>query len=317
MSLQFSDGSFEVTEDDFSTVPISDVPPVLLAELEPGPQLPAIVATRPVPDAMLSAIHLPEINLDQVQLAVLMTLHHLHADLGEPVTVTHSSRKVEVGVWQLSPDRQNEIRMALQDQPGVLIETTPPLQRPRLAAASSPPPILPPASPTRITVAADEEDQRLVKFFGSPDAEQTFTREALEKSTGILAHLYALRNLQAQFPPEREEALSPTDQAQLASIIQDHAAAVSAALNVLQSQFAPLDGAFGVVTTSPTSEPDSSATRWQDESLDALGTARSADHLLRDVLTTSETPAAPDAALPELQQKLLRLAAEMHDLQKK
>jgi hypothetical protein len=316
MTLRFSDASFEITEDDFSTVPTSDVPPVLLAELEPGPQLPATVAGRPAADTMANAIHLPEVDLDQVQLAVLMTLHRLHVDLGEPVTVTRSGRKVEVGVWQLPADRQNEIRMALQNEPGVLIETSPPVQRPLGSVVTAPPPV-PSPPPAKITIATDEEDQRLVKFFGSPESEQGFTREALEKSTSVLAHLYALRNLQSQYPPEREEALSSADQAQLVSIIRDHAAAVSAALNALQSQLGPLNASFGIAATSPTSEPDSSATKWQDESLDALGTARSADHLLRDLLTTSATPAAPDSALPELQQKLLRLATEMRDLQKK
>lgn len=313
MTLQFSAASFEVTEDDLSTVPTSDVPPVLLAELEPGPQLLVSAVTHPVSDAMASPIHLPEINLDQLELNVLVVLHRLHADLGEPVTVTHSSSKVEVGIWQLPPDRQNEIRTALQNQPRVVLQTVPPIQRPMVAAAGP----LPPPTPTRITVPSDDEDQRLVKFFGDPDKEQAFTRGALSKSTNILAHLYALRNLQAQFPPEREETLSPTDRAELASIVQDHAAAVEASLRDLQGQLAPLEGAFKIAVTTSSSESDSSTTKWQDATLDALGTARNVDYLLRGVLTTSETSASPDAALPEVQQKLSHLVVEMHSLQKK
>jgi hypothetical protein len=317
MTLQFSDDSFEVTEDEFSTVPTNDVPPVLLAELEPGPQLSASAVAHPVSDAMASPIPLPEINLDKVQLHVLLALHHVHADLGEPISVTHSSRKIEVGIWQLPPDRQNEIRAALQDEPGVVIQTTPPAQGAMLTAAATPGSVPLPAS-TRITVPSDGEDQRLTKFFGGPDKEQAFTRGALSKSTNILAHLYALRNLQAQFPPEREQALSPIDREHLASIIEDHAAAVEASLRDLQDQLAPLDGAFSVAVTTSGSELDhSSPTRWQDASLDALGTARNVDYLLRGFLTTSETPAAPDAALPEVQQKLSHLFAEMHNLQKK
>jgi hypothetical protein len=315
MTLEFSDASFEVTEDHFSVVPTSAVPPILLAELEPGPQLSVPATTHPVSDAMMTAIHLPQMNLDQVQLDVLMTLHRLHADLGEPVTVTHSSRRVEVGVWQLPPDRQREIREALLGEAGVAIQTAPPVQRP-LVAASAPPVLSQSSALARITVPSVDEDQRLVKFFGSPEKEQTFTRDALEKSTAVLAHLYALRNLQAQFPPEREATLSPAAQTQLASIIQDHATSVSSALSDLQSQLAPLNGAFHVAATSSASASEAYESRWQDASLDALGTARSADHLLRDVLTTSDTVTAPDVALPELQQKLERLAAEMRGLQK-
>lgn len=317
MTLQFSDASFEVTEDDFSTVPTSDVPPVLLAALEPGPQLPAIAAARPVSSAMGSFVHLPEINLDEVQLSVLMALHRLHADLGEPVTVTHSSRKVEVGIWQLPPDRQNEIRMALQNEPGVLIETSPPAQRPPASVAPASPALSQP--PTRVTVFSgdDSEDQVLLKFFGTDEKEQLYTRDVLEKSTVILAHLYALRNLQAQFPPEREQALSPSDRAQLDAIIKDHAAATLTAFGDLQAKLAPLNAAFDVAAVSPaTAEPDSFETKWQDACLDALETARSADHLIRDILTTSATPAVPRTALPQLQQKLSYLNMEVRNLQK-
>jgi hypothetical protein len=316
MTLALPDTSFEVTEDNFDIVLSSSVPPLLLAELELAP-FPAVASEpviHPLPRMGHNIVALP-MDLDSVELDVFSTLHRLHADLGEPVTVAHSSRKVEVGVWQLPPDRQNEIRMALQNEPGVLIQTSRPIQRPQLTAAASSP--IPSPAPTRITLPSDDEDQRLVKFFGDAEKEQTFTRDALAKSTNVLAHLYALRNLQAQFPPEREQTLSPTDQAQLASIIRDHAVAVSSALSDLQSQLSPLNGTFNVAATSPGAEADSSGTRWQDASLDALGVARSADHLLRDVLTTSETPAAPDAALPELQQKLSHLAAEMRALQKK
>jgi hypothetical protein len=247
MTLQFPEDSFEVTDGDFSTVSTNDVPPVLLAELEPGLQLSAPTVTRPVSDAMVSPIHLPEINLDQVQLNVLITLHRLHADLGEPMTVTHSSSKVEVGVWQLPLDRQNEIRLALQDQPGVVIQTAPVTQRPIVAAATPRP--LPSPTPFGIAVPSDGEDQRLTKFFGDPNKEQVFTRSVLSETTTILAHLYALRNLQAQFPPEQEATLSQTDQASLALLIQNHATAVEASSKNLQEQLAPLNTVFNVPTT--------------------------------------------------------------------
>ncbi len=56
------------------------------------------------------------------------------------------------------------------------------------------------------------------------------------------------------------------------------------------------------------------ATNWQSESLGALETARVIDHLLRALLTTSQAPAIPDSALPQIDQNLCRLRAEMKNL---
>ena len=79
---------------------------------------------------------------------------------------------------------------------------------------------------------------------------------------------------------------------------------------------APLNRAFDVAMTG-TGAGDEGDMKWQDASLDALSTARAADHLLREVLTTNDTSLAPGTALPELQEKLTRLSTEMKALQKK
>jgi hypothetical protein len=316
MKLQFADDSFEISEEDLSTVRNSEVPPVLLAELEP-PTLPFVtpsIRERAVSDTSAAIIPVPAINLDQVQLQVLMTLHRLGADLGEPVTVTHSGHRVEVGVWQLPIERQSEIRSALQGDSLVSVNSAPPKVQPVRASASTS--LDSPSVPARISVPSDDEDQRLFKFFGSAEKEQAFTKDALNRSTGILAHLYALRSLQAQFPPERELELAPSAQAQLDSMVQDHAKSAIASLVALEQQMASLNRAFDVAMTG-TGAGDEGDMKWQDASLDALSTARAADHLLREVLTTNDTSLAPDTALPELQEKLTRLSTEMKALQKK
>lgn len=311
MTLDFPDVSFEVTEDDFSVVPTSAVPSVLLAYLEPEVAPPALApsATHAIPRLAVSAIHLPSVNLDKAELDVLATLHRMHADLGDPVTVTRSSREVQVGLWELPSERQDELRAALGDQPGIKVELTAPppdTKRGAIARAAMPPPS---GTPLPIVVDSNADDQRMLKFFGSVDKEQAFTNQVLATSTGILSHLYALRNLQEQFPPNREQTLGPEEQAQLAALLQDHATAISTSLDALRTQFAPLDANFHVVPGPPSTGPV--ATNWQGESLEALETAKVVDHLVRALLTTNQAPAAPDAALPLIDQNLSRLNVEL------
>jgi hypothetical protein len=160
-----------------------------------------------------------------------------------------------------------------------------------------------------IEVESGDEDQRLIKFFGSTEREQDFTNEALGTSTAILSHLYALRNLQRQFPLDKDVSLSPAEQSQLHMLVQDHATAISTNLDALVRQFGPLDANFGVTPCASSVAP--TATSWQGESLEALDTARVIDHILRALLTTSQTPAVPDSALPEIDQNLCRLRAEL------
>lgn len=313
MTIQFPDSSVEITESEEAAVPISEVPLVLLAELEPN-SLPLPSKAQPVSDIGSPMIRSSSINMDQVQLDVLAVLHRLHADLGEPISIAHSNKTVTVGVWHLPGERQLEIRAALKNEPGVMVQTTEPIGQMRAATSSVGAAV--PGLQNKAIVAADTADEALTKYFGEAKNEQAFTREAMEKSSTALAHLYALRNLQAQFPPERERTLSPIDQARLESIVQDHVTVTIEALSQLKIQLAPLDEAFHVGELSQAQQSTYEIT-WQDASLDALGTARTVDRLIRDIFTTSESPYHAAEALPQLQQELARLLNEMGTVQKK
>jgi anti-sigma factor RsiW len=316
MTLEFPDESFEVTEDDYSVMPTSDVPADMLAHLEPAALPPVLAPTvvPPVSGAAASAIHLPMVNLDKAELNVFATLHSLKADLGEPVSVTRSGQAVQVGVWQLPPERQSELRAALADQPGVQVE----LSAPRVPLKSSVmtqaavPTSVSTGAPIHIDVESGGDDQRLLKFFGSSAREQDYTNEALATSTAILSHLYALRNLQGRFPLDKDLSLTPDDRAQLYTLVQDHATAISTSLDALVRQLTPLDANFSVIPCTSSVAPLS--VNWQGGSMEALETARAVDHLLRALLTTSQAPAVPDSALPEIDQNLCRLRAELNNL---
>ncbi len=315
MTLDFPDASFEVTEDDYSVMPTSAVPAELLARLEPeaAPSLVTQSVAHPISGIAASSVHLQIVNLDKAELAVFATLHSLKADLGEPVTVSRSNQAIQVGVWQLAPNRQNELRSALADQPGVQVQLTAPRVPLKTAmGARAMPPSTSGDVPLHIEVESGGDDQRLLKFFGTAEREQDFTNQALATSTAILSHLYALRNLQEQFPTERDQSLAQEERAQLRTLVQDHVTAISTNVDALGRQLAPLDANFSVAPSTSSMNPVASS--WQGGSLEALETARVIDHLLRAVLTTSQAPAVPDSALPEIDQNLSRLRAELRNL---
>jgi len=316
MTLEFPDESFEVTEDDYAVVPTSAVPADLLAYLEPLP-LPGVVTApsslHPFAGAAANSIHLPMVNLDKAELDVITKLHSLKADLGEPVTVIRSAQAVQVGIWQLPPERQDELRAALVDQPGVQVLTTAP--RVSLGNSVEARPTAPQATggaPLHIDVESGGDDQRLLKYFGNADREQDFTNEALATSTAILSHLYALRNLQSQFPVDKTLTLAPDEQARLHALVQDHTTAISTNLDALARQLAPVDASFNVTPCVASVSPV--AATWQSGSLEALETSRVIDYLLRALFTTSQAPAVPESALPQIDQNLCRLRAELKNL---
>jgi hypothetical protein len=318
MTLDFADASFEVSEDSFAIVPTTMVSPKLLALLHVDPESSAIegraiAKAAAVEDSAPVALFDP----DKVELEAMEALHVLHADLGEPITLSHTRSDVKVGVWQVNSARQDEVVEALERIPGVIVEK------------SAPPPavssgvkdrevVLPLGTALRSVVLGDREgeDTRLTRFFKSARSEQNFTRDALSRSSNMLAHLYALRNLQDEFPEERERKLSSSERAQLAALIQDHAASASAALSDLQNYMVPLNQAFNVEEKD--AEPDSEvgSTSWQQRSVHALEIARNSDHLLRSFLTTNQAPIGANSALPELRHELSRLSMEILILKK-
>jgi hypothetical protein len=303
MTLEFSGASFEVTEDEFSVIPLSGVPPDLLAHLEP--QLP--------PKMMVGSLTtlLPARGNSAVDVAMLnafVILHHLNADLGEPVTVTRSSKEVVVGLWQLPAERKKDIFAAFKGEPKIKVEYVEPRQRGAIRT-TSPAKVMKANATLYVAADSSDNDQRLLRAFATPNEEQEFTRQVLLASTVILSHLYALRNLQEQFSPEKEQFLMHEDQTRLAALVRDHAFSVEANLENLRAQFAPLNAAFHVSSHEPSQEPI--AAIWQSGSRNALETAKVTDHLLRSLLTASQTPIAPENALPEIERSLSRIQAEI------
>jgi anti-sigma factor RsiW len=301
MMLEFPGGSFEIREDDFAVMAANAVPSTLLAYLEPGfapHTAPRLVKTK--------VIQLRQQDIDKAELHVLSTLHRLKADLGEPVTVSHSAQGVYVTLWQLPPSRKDELKTAFASEPEVHLVLTEPHGAPKTRNVVSTTRLVAVSGTTPETSSeSNTEDQRLLKFFGSAEKKREFSRDVLETSTLMLSHAYALRNLQQQFPAERERALTSEQQAQLHQLIDDHASAIESTLDSFGKQLAPLNENFHVVEDASSSRPPE--TDWRQQTQYTLDLTRSVDHMLRAMLTTSETPASAEIELPQISQNLAAL----------
>jgi hypothetical protein len=323
LKLSFSDAVYEVAEEDFSVVDSSDVPSGILAKLEPPTTPSRLVLTHAL--RRIRTIQPPPlaVNLDEVEFGVRYQLHRLGADLGENIDISPSDEKIVVRAWSVSPERKVQLQTLFASNAAVRLDLDPP------------PPALPPFD-DGMTVVIDKKehataeassidpaprveaqrhsqgrgDRRLAKFFGSMEAQETYTRDILETSTSALAHLYALRSLAERWPDDAKENLSAMANAELAEMVQDHIEALQGKLQIMKADLTPLLDNFGFEMLH---EAAAGATNWRELSGQALLTAKKLDQDLRGLLTTTDDPLSLQAALPQLQQEIAamdRLARE-------
>jgi hypothetical protein len=312
MKLWFADAEFDIHEEDFAVMDRGEVPSEVLASLE-SPDMNAqpnssAAGIEKVPVSERSDPR-ANLNLDDVEMGVRYELHQIGADLGEGIDIsTRSPGEVVVNAWGASAERKEELTARLTSKAGVRLEFQPPSDG--LSSVKR---------PTQQTIVSSQEptegqsqDKRIEQFFGSAEEQENYTRGVLETSTTALAHLYALRALAERWPPDAEGTLSPAVRHELLEMVQDHARALRSSVEVLRAEMLPLFRQFGY--DSPSNLSGISTLRWQDASNSGLEAAKSLDHSLRSLLTTTEYPASVDDALPKLQENLRELDLALHQL---
>ncbi len=153
-----------------------------------------------------------------------------------------------------------------------------------------------------------QQDERLPNFFGGVDAQENYARAVLQTNSQILEHLYALQDLARRWPRNNESDLSAVSIAELSGIVKDHAGAVQAGVSQFETELDPLLKNFGQSIKSDASTKSDATplgrAAWQGVSLSALDAARSADHILRSLLTISDSPVPLDDGLLKLTQSV-------------
>ena len=257
--------------------------------LPPGPLLRQVVHWLPAVTSESTPV-----NLDDLEIDVRSALHGMGADLGEDIEiVVRPPNQLVINAAGASSQRKEQLKTLLGNKPGVRLNFEEPANYvvPRRAAAKTR--VIPDADQSRQT-----PDASLSQYFGSPTAQENYARSVLQTSSGILARLYALRELAGRWPPENEGRLSADAKAKLTVMLKDHARELRTGTSTLKKE-------LQLILKGEQANDQPAATggiKWQEASSSGLDAASTVDRTLRALLTVSDAPLSLDQALPKLQQ---------------
>jgi hypothetical protein len=230
------------------------------------------------------------------ELRAVEALHELGADLGDPLEVTNSGGRIQVTGSGISPERQRQIRGALDSLAQVDVRFTdaaPPArteERENPAAAGA--------------AAVPSVDNGLRDQLGGRVQFERFSAQLLDRSDAAMARAYALRRLAQEFSPQAEREMAAPDRRVLRSMAREHLAALAAGFAAIDEAVSPLLSKRG--GSGPAQESRAAAGAWQDEAEQALRAAREVETALAGLLGTA--PAEGGAGLPS------RFASAMSNL---
>ena len=236
------------------------------------------------------------------ELQVLVALHHLGADLGDPIQVKRAGGQVLVAGVGIDPQRRQQIERALSGSPNVVLRFS--------DAADSP---AAPERPVRSESAAGVDlaalAARIEKQAGGKANYERLSSEVLDASETMMARAFALRRLAEQFPQAAAAQMTPADRTTLHDLYHEHAAALAretaAIEQLLKPVLIPLGGRAAVA------DPVHSGA-WQSDTEMLFRTARRAESLLAVMLGVApgESSNLPTQVLTSLAR--LRASAEAY-----
>ena len=218
------------------------------------------------------------------ELLVLAALNDIGADLGDPVDV---SRDDEHGILKITGmgiglARQQQIRTAVRDIPGVVVEFT---ESQPIETSSG----QQPASQVMVTTRSAVHDE-LESHLGGGDRLERFVDTLLGESESALARAHALRKLANRFPPDLERTLTPPEHRALADLRARHLKALSSLSDSIKHRIVDV---FGTV---PRPAEIACGPNWQECTTAAVSASQKFDTLLNSALagTGSQAPADVD-----------------------
>lgn len=266
---------------------------------EPVPEYVAKVTPTPAP--------MPEPATIGDELHVLMALHQVGADLGDPIEVSRKGSNVLVSGIGIAPERRREINAALNAQPHVLVQFT----------DSTPPPAVEPEKPVTsdrpATAAYGDLQSRLARQMGGRAFFDQLGGEVLDLTESMMSRAYALRRLAERFPAPVESQLSPGDLQLLNRLRMEHASSIRKQAATIARDLRPLLVAKG--SHPAPGAPPSSDRPWQAATEELFQSARSVEELSAVLFGAAPGESADDQLPARLSSSLdqLRARADAYD----
>jgi len=226
------------------------------------------------------------------ELHVIAALHRIGADLGEPVEVRREGGAVLVSSVGLTPERQEQVRAALSQIPGVEVRFEE--ARGRNHAAEEPQRA---ASRPNTPIPNPLITELHAKLGGNTEE---LSERLIDANDRAVERAYALRALARRFPRTTERELSTADRRVLAAIVSDHLTTLAQATVELRRLLEP------ILPQGTPLEGHQTPPEWQVEAETILVSAQSLDQMLGG--------AAP-ADSERVAEELARLNAQMAAIQ--
>ena len=235
------------------------------------------------------------------ELAVLVALHRLGADLGDPVEVTRSRGEILVTGTGIAPNLQQEIREQLRSIPRVTVDlsTEPSGESAGVEAGN--------ASRIAVVPGTGRLQTEMERRLGGRAAFEQFADHILDTTDAAMSRAHALRRLAERFPPDIETQMTLRQRQLLGALRREHAEALFRNVAEIEEGIGPmLDKSLDA--RQEVREPGT----WQDETEQLFGEARNAETMLVALLSASvnetQSPELPAQVAASLAQ--LRIRAE-------
>jgi hypothetical protein len=216
------------------------------------------------------------------ELQVVVALHKVGADLGDPLEITREGSQVLVTGAGISAQRQQQIHNQLDRLPHVTLRFTDPT-----FPASQPASVEPATSRDAVVPERSTHPARIEQRLGGRPQFERFSGQLLDWTDSAMSRAYALRRLSQQFPAAAESAMSSEDRRTLHNLGREHVAALQKDLARIQTTVNPVLSGIGAGAGPREAR---SATEWQAASEQMLASARKVETLLAVVLgVTPET----------------------------
>jgi len=217
------------------------------------------------------------------ELRVLVALHEIGADLGDPVEVSHTGGRILVSGVGVPAQRQRDIHNALDALPNVTVQ---------FAEPSGVAPATSDAGATPVGATPSGIQARVEQHLGGRAEFERFSGRLLDAMDNAMARAYALRALAQRFPEGTQ--MSAADNQLLADLAREHAKALTSQLSGLHRTLAPVLVSLG---GSPAQgRPANTQAAWRPTVEDVFQSMRRVEVLLSTLLGV--TPETPNAKVP-------------------